>query len=842
MRNVLYTIWGVLSLLMSMTGCQSADGAKAPVSLAWKMGDVEITPGYYENSFILKNISDAPLGKDWIIYYSQLPREILQDESAPVKVEVVNANFFRMYPAESFQPLAPGDSLTVTFRCSNGMKKLSHAPEGTYWVSQSGGKQVVPLPVGLTIHPLQAVETESWYPTPDKTYASNLAVASTVKLQQTDIFPTVKEILPASGKENFTIEKKVKLTFHPDFANEAGLLKEKLTTIYGLEVVTEAPVTLHLDYLPERESAVNAEYYRIDTGNHLINISASTSHGIFNGAQTLLSLLKSQKKPFHLEALTIRDYPDLPYRGQMLDIARNFTTVEHLKKLVDIISSYKLNVLHFHFSDDEGWRLQIPGLEELTSVGAHRGHTTDELECLYPGYDGNYDPAATTSGNGYYTREEFIDLLRYAAQRHVRVIPEIESPGHARAAIVSMKARYHKYINTDPGKANEYLLNDAQDTSRYVSAQSYTDNVMNVALPSTYRFMEKVIREVIAMYKEAEMPLTTIHLGGDEVPDGAWMGSPACRAFMDEHGMTTAHELSEFYITKMAEYLQQHHLQFSGWQEVALGHSEATDHRLNRLAAGVYCWNTVPEWGADEIPYQVANKGYPVILCNVNNFYLDLAYDAHPDERGLSWAGYVDESKGFSMLPYSIYRSSRTDISGNPVDLDIAGKGKTTLTTFGKEHIQGVQAQLFAETIRDFKWVEYYTFPKILGLVERGWNTYPAWSTLAGEKERQAFNEALALFYSKVSEKEMPHWISRGINFRLPHPGLCVKSGKLYANTPIRGGEIRYTTDGTEPTLHSELWKAPVVCEASVVKARLFYLDKESVTSTLQVNQSTKSR
>ena len=526
------------------------------------------------------------------IYYSQLPREILQEESAPVKVEVVNANFFRMYPAENFQPLAPGDSLTVKFCCTNGLKKMSHAPEGTYWVSQSGSKQGIPLPVGLTIQPLKGMETEDWYPAPDKIYASNLALETTAQLQQTDIFPSVKEAVPATGKEGFAIENKVKLTFHPDFANEAELLKEKLATIHGLEVVSEAPVTVHLDYLPERETAVNGEYYRIDTGNGLINISASTSHGIFNGTQTLLSLLKGQEKLFRLEALSIRDYPDLPYRGQMLDIARNFTTVEHLKKLVDVISSYKLNVLHFHFSDDEGWRLEIPGLEELTSVGARRGHTTDELECLYPGYDGNYDPSAATSGNGYYTREEFIDLLRYAAQRHVRVIPEIESPGHARAAIVSMKARYHKYVNTAPEKANEYLLSDAQDTSRYVSAQSYTDNVMNVALPSTYRFMEKVIRELIAMYEEAEVPLTTIHLGGDEVPEGAWMGSPVCRTFMDENGMTSAHELSEYYITKMADYLQQHNLQFSGWQEVALGHPETTDRHLNQLAAGVYCWNT----------------------------------------------------------------------------------------------------------------------------------------------------------------------------------------------------------------------------------------------------------
>ena len=163
---------------------------------------------------------------------------------------MVNANFFRMYPAENFQPLAPGDSLTVKFCCTNGLKKMSHAPEGTYWVSQSGSKQGIPLPVGLTIQPLKGMETEDWYPAPDKIYASNLALETTAQLQQTDIFPSVKEAVPATGKEGFAIENKVKLTFHPDFANEAELLKEKLATIHGLEVVSEAPVTVHLDYLP----------------------------------------------------------------------------------------------------------------------------------------------------------------------------------------------------------------------------------------------------------------------------------------------------------------------------------------------------------------------------------------------------------------------------------------------------------------------------------------------------------------------------------------------------------------------------------------------------------------
>jgi len=544
-------------------------------------------------------------------------------------------------------------------------------------------------------------------------------------------------------------------------------------------------------------------------------------------------MLKGKQTPYLLEAVSIRDYPDLAYRGQMIDIARNFTAPENLKKLVDIFASYKLNVLHFHFCDDEAWRLEIPGLEELTAVGSRRGHTTDESQCLYPCYDGGYDPDAKTVGNGYYSREEFIDLLKYAAERHVRIVPEIESPGHARAAIVSMKARYNKYFETDPGKATEYILSEPEDTSRYVSVQYYTDNVMNVALPSTYRFMEKVIQELNAMYQEAGLSLSTVHLGGDEVPRGVWMGSPKCQELMKEKGMTKAHDLSEYFITQMADVMQKNGLKFSGWQEVALGHTEEAHQQLRGQAAGVYCWNTVP--GSDEVVYQTANNGYPVILCNVGNFYMDMAYNGHPDERGLDWGGYVDESVSFSMLPFSIYRSLRVDMAGNPIDLDNAEKGKTALTEIGKKHIMGVQGQLFAETIRSFDGVEYLLFPKILGLAERGWNAHPVWENLSGVREQQAFNQALALYYEKISKSEMPYWAKNGINFRLPQPGLLVKDGNLYANVAIDGAEVRYTTDGSEPTAQSTLWKEPVKCGSLVVKAKTFYQGKESLTIILNV-------
>ena len=812
-------------------GCGTSDKSEAPVSLTWEMGASDIAPGYYENSFVLKNISDAPLPKDWTIYYSQLPRNVKQAGNPAVKVESVNGNFFKMYPTESFTSLAPGDSMRITFLCSYKLDRNSHVPEGTYWVAATDGKEGKPLPVTLNALGLPSPESLSGYPDAVKIYESNLRLAHAPALKQSDILPSVKKVTPAEG--GVVLDGKVALAYPGEYAGEARLLKEKLSALYGLEIVDQAPVTIALETLADKAKAVNDEYYDMVIGSDRIKISAATPHGVFNGTQTLLAMLKDKKAPYRLDAMSVEDYPDLLYRGQMIDIARNFTTADNLKKLVDIFASYKMNVLHFHFAGDEAWRLEIPGLEELTAVGSCRGHTTDESRCLYPCYDGGYDPDASTVGNGHYSREDFIGLLRYAAERHIRVIPEIESPGHARAAIVSMKARYNRYKDTDMEKAAEYLLSEPEDTSRYASVQYYTDNVINVAMPSAYRFMEKVIQELAAMYEEAGVPLTTVHLGGDEVARGVWLGSPKCRALMKEEGMTKPHDLAEYFITQMAGIMQRNGLKFSGWQEVALGHTEEAHRQLRTQAAGVYCWNTVP--GYDEVVYQIANNGYPVILCNVGNFYMDMAYNGHPDERGLDWGGYVDEAISFSMLPFSIYRSLRTDGAGDSVDLDKAEKGKTVLTAEGRKNILGVQGQLFAETIRSFSGVEYLLFPKIMGLAERGWNAYPAWEKLRGAQEQQAFDKALALYYEKISDMEMPYWAKNGINFRLPHPGLLVKDGTLYANTAIRGAEIRYTMDGSEPTVNSALWEMPMKCDASVVKAGTFYQGKASLPITLKV-------
>ena len=298
---------------------------------------------------------------------------------------------------------------------------------------------------------------------------------------------------------------------------------------------------------------------------------------------------------------------------------------------------------------------------------------------------------------------------------------------------------------------------------------------------------------------------------------------------MEEKGMKDTHELSEYFLENITEMLSKKGVKTSGWQEVALHHSPEMNARIAPRFAGVYCWSTIGK--RDVVPYTVANEGYDVILCNVNNLYIDLAYNPHKDEPGLTWGGYVNEFTSFNILPYNIYCSARENTAGEKNNLKTAGKGKIQLTEQSRPRIKGVQAQLFSETIGSFDMVQYYVFPKIFGLVERGWNAYPEWSPVPNDDKQALYEKARAIYNAKIAEIELPRLAADGFNFRVAQPGIKIVEGKLYANSPIPQAEIRYTTDGSEPTATSTLWEAPVDCSATVVKAKLFYLGKESHTT-----------
>ncbi len=828
MKRVLFYAVAILCAIFVSTGCRTS--SKAPVAVSWSGEWSQEKEGYFESVFTIENISSEELGSGWAVYYSQLPRGIVQDGNAPVVVEDINSNFLRLRPTEVFKGLAPGESVQVRFFSQYGVYRNAEAPEGVYWVGADGE----PRPVDFTAEKLAAPSKRANYPNAAKIYEANLRVAQRPALHQSDIIPSVKSAQALDG-EAVSLQK-VWIKAAEEFASEADLLCMKLEADFGVEITRDDPTLILLKHNGQKPgSRLDEEAYSLHIADREIVISAAGAHGAFNGMQTLLAMLHGAEKPYELQPVHIEDRPDLEYRGVMIDIVRNFVQQKDLKRLIDLFAQYKINVLHFHCTDDEGWRLEIPGLEELTEVGSRRGHTTDESECLYPGYDGGYAVKTPSLGSGYYTREEFIDLLQYAAARHITVIPEIETPGHARAALRSMEARYRKYIDTDPEKAHEYLLTEWEDSSVYTSAQYYHDNVLNVALPATYRFLEKVVTEVAAMYEDAGVELRSIHLGGDEVAYGAWSKSPACKAFMEEKGFTRSHDLAEYFITTMTDILAKHDIRVSGWQEVGLGHSPKGHELMTGRLYSVNCWTGQSNY---ERHYRMANSGVPVVMSCVSNFYMDMAYNGHPDECGLNWGGYVDEATSFSMLPFDVYRSVRINSKGDVVDLEKAGKEKLRLTAEGAANIIGVSGHLFSETIRSYEMIEYQLFPKMMGLADRGWNAHPAWEAFSVEEEPEAeaaaFNSALSLYYEVISRKEMPFWASRSVNFRLPLPGLTVKDGMLYANCAIDGAEIRYTTDGTIPTADSPLWTAPVtVSPDSTITAKTFYLDHESLDIVL---------
>ena len=839
MRN----IW-IMMLGICLFGCGA--GKQPPssqLSLTWKLEKDSVEARYFKNTFCLTNNGNKSLADNWVIYFNQTPIYYQQPINAPLEIECIGSTYYKMYPTEHYQALAPGETLSFTILSEGNVINVSSVPEGAYIVAtDEKGKmlqpQNIPIEIGLFTPDAQWIRSKNSFPYADGNYLykQNNDFSKPVDCDMLSLFPTPKKVEKTGGVSTFS--PKVGLKFAGVFKEEALLLKKQLTSQLGCTVSDkdeETIIELKKTELPATCQCPD-EYYEIVIKNNLLTLKANDAHGIFNACQTLVALLDNMKLASSpLPNLHITDYPDMGHRGIMLDVARNFTKKTDLLNLIDILSFYKMNVLHLHLSDDEAWRVEIPGLEELTEIASRRGHTTDELTCLYPAYAWGWNEADTTSlANGYYSRSDFMDILKYAKERHIRIIPEIDIPGHSRAAIKAMNARYRKYIDTDQSKAEEYLLIDFADTSQYLSAQNFTDNVINVAMPSTYRFLEKVIDEIGRMYQDAGVELPAFHVGGDEVPEGIWEGSSICRTFMKEHGLTKIRDLKDYFLGQILEMLDKHNIQAVGWQDIVMNPDNTVNEHFRHSKVLNYCWNTIPEQGGDEVPYKLANAGYPIILCNVGNFYLDMAYCYHVEEPGLRWGGYVDEYVTFDMLPFDIYKSLRRNLKGESVDVKTASNGKQPLTKEGYKNIKGLSGQIWAETIRSFEQIEYYLFPKVFGLAERAWNAQPSWALSLDSK---VYVDAKRKYNAGIVTYELPRLAKRGINFRVSPPGIMVRDGLLLVNTTNPNAVIRYTTDGSEPTESSVEWQTQIACDAPLIKAKAFYLGKESVTTVL-INES----
>ena len=418
------------------------------------------------------------------------------------------------------------------------------------------------------------------------------------------------------------------------------------------------------------------------------------------------------KLPKETKGIVIEDWPVLGLRGFMLDVVRDFRTKDEVFKVLDIMASYKLNLLHFHLGDDESWCLEIPKLPELTAFSGHH-----EL----PDWDLKESKALKPTANGrignttFYTEEEYKEILQYAAERQIAVVPEFDAPGHSRAAIKAMQA-YEKRTGDDT-----YRLQDPADTSHYWTAQDFTDNVLDPDLPGVYKFYGVVFDEVIRMHQEAGVPLPGIHIGGDEVPDGAWTGRDRKK-------------VKDTFTRGMVQLARDRNLKLAGWQEMVENIEPETLEALKKQLLFVNAWSTLNERA--DLPARLANAGIPVLLSNVQHAYVDLAYSDDPNDIGLNWGGYVDERKGYALPVYSY-----------------PGLQKP-------ENIVGAEALLWSENIRSQDNATYQMLPKALGVWERAWNPCTEW------KDEEEFQKDFNEFYSIIVKKEMPLWDAKGLNYK----------------------------------------------------------------------------
>ena len=837
------TVIAILSGLLIFTllnGCGSADDTgsvdSSSISATWNVLSNYEDGGNFRSVLTFENNGEEALPADgWSLYLNSV-RPLVAESLAPdFELEHINGDFFKITPTSSFSGIEPGESYELEYLSRFHAIKFTDSPQGLYFVFDDGRIETVS---SIEVEPFVGEEQQNRnvndnvpYPTPDVIYTENEGSSLLAPDAVSPVTPTPVSMDIADGA--FSFEEGVTIYISDEaLRQEANFLQSSLSQDHGIDASIESNPTEPVDgiLLVIDDSVTRPEGYALLVGNERIVIGGNDRAGVFYGIQSLRALIANRAgDDLTISAVAIEDAPAFEYRGMHLDVARNFQSIESVKRLIDLMSVYKLNKFHFHLTDDEGWRIEIDGLPELTEVGGRRGHTETEENHLIPSYGSGPDPATGDSfGSGWYSRVQYMDILRFASERHIEVIPEIDVPGHARAAIVAMKSRAARLeAEGESEAAAEFRLDEPEDQSEYRSIQNFDDNVINVCQESTYRFLEHVINDVVAMHNEAGAPLTTVHVGGDEVPAGVWTNSPACSTLETEEGISGKNELEQYFFSRLEGMLTSKNLKMAGWEEVAFMQDEEGNHVPNPEFNNTvipHIWSNIWGGGTEEYAYELANSGFKVIMSHASNFYFDFAYNKHWQEPGFYWAAMFNSRTPYSFIPFNLYRNAQTDSNGNPIS-DEYFEGFEQLTDQGKENILGLQGQLWTETVNREGAIDYMIFPRLLALAERAWVGDADWSTTADtETMWQQRDDAWNEFANRVGQFEMNRLdlYHEGMNYRIPTPGAVVRGGVFYANSIYPGLTIRYEVDGPV-TLQSPEFTRPVeLSDGQEVSVALF--------------------
>ncbi|MDI9256565.1 glycoside hydrolase family 20 protein [Flavobacterium sedimenticola] len=470
------------------------------------------------------------------------------------------------------------------------------------------------------------------------------------------LIPTPKEIKPGNGffvLNSETIINADKNSF------EAQYLKEVINQEFGLNLeisqkaTTSSKISL-LTAVPDASKFTNETFY-LSVDQNSAEISAVSNHGIFNGIQTLLQLLPIEKASVvKLPIVQIFDTPKYAWRGMHLDCARHFFSIDFIKKYIDYLAMYKFNTFHWHLTDDQGWRIEIKQYPKLTDVGAWRngsmvGHYNEQ----------KYD---TIRYGGFYTQDQIKEVVAYAQQRHITVVPEIEMPGHAVAAL----AAYPQYSCTGGPFEVEKQWGVLDD----------------VFCPKeeTFTFLENILSEVIALF-----PSEYIHIGGDECPKTRWKSCGHCQGLMKAKGLKDEHELQSYFIQRMEKFVNSKGRKIIGWDEI--------------LEGGLAPNAAVMSWRGTEGGIAAAKEKHFVVMTPGSHCYFD-HYQGNPQNEPLAIGGYTPVEKVYAF---------------NPIPKELSSEEA--------QYILGAQANVWTEYIASPEQVEYMIFPRMMALSEVLWGT-----------------------------------------------------------------------------------------------------------------------
>ncbi|WP_321965170.1 family 20 glycosylhydrolase [Paraburkholderia sp. J7] len=796
-----------LTAALSLAACSGSDDSSAGATQAQAQriaSSLKLSVAIDTNDATQSGVSCANLGADWAscargrlilenlgtervsaggwALYMHSIRRILAIDNAAISWRHITGDLYALSPQRGAFSLAPGQRIEVPFVGEYWYRRYSDVLPRAYVVVD--GAAPIVLKANNTDDETQYVE--SLPPSADSAAAFLQTPAQLQRARAESSPPSAERIaaraIPAVVREQAGVGDVqiggVALGL-PDLPGGQLAALQARASALGL---TGAPMQITGRLAPHTlpaDIAVSGGY-RLIIARDGVSIDAFDAPGLYYAVQTLFSLTPAGGG--RVPALTIEDAPRYTHRGMMVDLARNFRHPATLQRLIDQMSAYKLNRLHLHLSDDEGWRIQIPGLPELTDIGGQRCHDPGETRCLIPQLASGPN---NESGGGYLSRADYIALVRYAADRFIEVIPEIDMPAHARAAVVSMEARYRKlHSQGDEQGANEYRLLDPQDTSNITSVQFYDRRTdLNPCSDGARRFAGKIIGEIAAMHREAGAPLSIWHFGGDEAKnillgagfqardggdpakgridlaaqDKPWARSPWCAALIRQGRVASVDELPTMFAIDVSRLVSANGIgAMAAWQDGLKHASGPQDFATSSVM--VTLWDTL-FWGGADTAQSWSQKGYRAVLALPDYLYFDFPHTIDPHERGYYWGSHATDSfKVFSLAPDNLPQNAEImpDRDGNP--FEVTGTGAAP-------RVEGMQGQAWGEVMRNDRLFEYMVYPRLLALAERSWHRAP-WELpyRAGERyklgdtdkvDKAALARDWAEFMSVVQAREL---------------------------------------------------------------------------------------